>query len=126
MLFELFEACCAPAKAKPARQPRRTKGAGGHGGGVQPFVPTLMRPLLSQSGYSVWRGKVGRSWPVFLTLEAAQARYDLLDDTAKASVGSAERLHHASVAAYRRMKSRNRRAVATTYDDCLAETLAEE
>ena len=123
-LFELLEAIHAPPRRRRGKWSRMTTGASGHGGGVPPFIPLVVRPLLASAGYSVWRGQVKRTWATFLTPAAAKVRFDLMDDAAKKSVGSAERLHQASLIAYRLMKSRNRRAIPTSYDQCLSETLA--
>ena len=96
----------------------------GHPGGVQPFIPMMLRPLLASAGYRAVYGRLRRDWSVYLSAEAATVRFSLMDESAKASVGSPARLLEACVKAYSMLKSRNRMSTPASYDQCLAEALA--
>ena len=102
---------------KPPKPPPRKAGR-------PRVIPSEMMDVATRAGYTPSGTSLRMSHARFRTLEAATVRFALLDNAARAAVGSPGRLHEATLKAYAVLKSRNRRSIPTSFDECLAEALS--
>ena len=106
-------------RPKPQKPPK---------GSVRPGRKSILPPALYElsrlAGYNRLGVQLHMSHADFRKPECAAVRFQLLDDSAKAAVGSPERLHQATVMATSLWKRRNRYSIPTTFDRCMAEVLA--
>ena len=114
-----LDAVKAQMPKPPPRPPKPPPGKAGR----PRVIPAELMDVAARAGYTPSGTSLRMSHARFRTLDAATVRFALLDDAARAAVGSPGRLHEATLKAYAVLKSRNRRSIPATFDECLAEVL---
>jgi hypothetical protein len=89
--------------------------------------PPQLKELLISCGYNLVGSRVQKNRKTFLSLDSTRARFGLLDLESQKVVGSPERLLQLSIAAQKKLKSKNaRRLPGASFDSCFAEVLTDE
>ena len=94
-----------------------------HGG--ESFYPVSLKHIIKSAGYNIQGSRLRICWKRFLTKAAASIRFTMLEPLCRDEVESPENLLCLNRKAYSLMKRRNRYAVKTSYNDCMAELCPE-
>jgi len=89
------------------------------------FDPELY-DLLEPAGFKTNGSEIVINYKKYFTLEAAAYRFELLSDDDKAVIGEPANLLSLCKQAYSLLKSRNRRAIKTTFEDCFHDNIMEK
>lgn len=89
-------------------------------------LPPALKDLLTQSGYSVYGGRICKNKKNYLLKESTIiTRFGLLNDEERKWIGTPSNLFLACQKARRRLASANRRSKHLSWDECLRQAITE-
>lgn len=82
--------------------------------------------ILNAAGFGTKGSRVIVKYKKYLTLEASAFRFSLLSQQDQQVIGSPDKLLDLCRKGYSLLKSRNRKSIPTTYEECFRDTAVEE